>query len=203
MTAPSSPSLPARIQDLLSALYGVDAPSVDRFVRADDGEGAREVLLVRSRRGVVELQLCLPRESLSPQGALSLDVLAQVAEGVSHFLLLAERSRRELPATQLELEIQAEVDKFLLLAGVLADKPAERTRLEAVYTRLFDRVAFVHAPGTERGERYRLANKLAARFLRAVARDLIRHGVTASLRRSLRRFFDAGQREKIELARAA
>ncbi|MCH7929016.1 MAG: ATP-binding protein [Proteobacteria bacterium] len=34
-------------------------------------------------------------------------------EGVSHFVLVAERARRELPVTQLELELQAEIDKFL------------------------------------------------------------------------------------------
>jgi hypothetical protein len=197
----ATPSLPARIQRRLGALYGIDAPSVDGFVRAAS-EG-REVLEVRKRRGSIELALHLPKESLAPDGALSIDVLCQVAEGVSHFLYLAERSRRELPATHLELELQAEVDKFLLLAGVLADKPVEGARLDAVFSRLFDRIAFLHPAGTESGDRYRLANTLAARFARRVTRDLRKEGVSPRLRVALRRFFEAGQREKIELAAAA
>ena len=149
------------------------------------------------------MALHLPSESITPNGALSLDVLCQVAEGVSHFLYLAERSRRELPTTHLELELQAEVDKFLLVAGVLSDKPVGRARLDAVYTRLFHRIHFVHDEGTEHGDRYRLANRLAARFLKTIAGELAANGVTELLRRSLRRFFDAGQREKLELAAAA
>jgi len=196
-------SLPSRIQDRLGALYGIEAPNVDGFVRVTEGEDGREVLLVRKRRGAVELSLCLPAASLSPKGAMSLDVLCQVAEGVSHFLYLAERSRRELPATRLELEIQAEVDKFLLLAGVLTDRPAEPKRLEAIFTRLFHRVEFVHAEGTENGERYRLANKLAARFLRSIAKDLVEQGTSYRVLAALNRFFHAGQREKLELAAAA
>jgi hypothetical protein len=194
-------SLPSRIQDRLGALYGIDAPSVDPFVRAtSDG---REVLQVRRRRGAVEIALHLPAESLTPNGAMSLDVLCQVAEGVSHFLYLVERSRRELPTTQLELELQAEVDKFLLLAGVLSERSVVSARLDVVFDRLFHRIHFVHPEGTEHGDRYRLANHLAARFLRRIARDMVDGGMTPRLRRSLRRFFDAGQREKLELAAAA
>ncbi len=196
-------TLPSRIQERLGALYGVDAPSVDRFVSVQEGDIDREVLLVRKSRRGVEMRLCLPAASLATEGELSLDLVAQVAEGVSHFLVVAERSRRELPATQLELEIQAEVDKFLLFAGVLVDKPASRRQLDTIYGRLFEGATFTHGAGTERGERYRLANKLAAKFLRRVVRDLARGGVSAALRRSLRAFFDGGQREKIELAIAA
>ena len=34
-------------------------------------------------------------------------------EGISHFMLLVERARREEPVTLLELEVQAEIDKFV------------------------------------------------------------------------------------------
>lgn len=193
----SGGSLPARIQARLSGYYGIeDAPDVDAFVEpADD---AREAVLVREREGEVELAVRLPRVALTG-GRPSFDELCQVVEGVSHFLYLAERARRELPATQLELELQAEVDKYLLFAGG-AYHPARAARLKE---RLFDRVRYLHPAHTERGARYRMANDLAARFARWLEVRFARHGRKEQMRAWLRRFYGAGQAEKIELARAA
>ncbi|MFO0618586.1 MAG: hypothetical protein U0414_38700 [Polyangiaceae bacterium] len=201
------PSLPARIQERLAALYDVDAPSVDAFLveaaSTSANDEPREVLRVRRRRGAVEMALHLPSECIRPTGALSLDRLCQAAEGVSHFLYLAERGRRELPSTQLELEIQAEVDKYLLVVGALADQPIDPARLGHVRHKLFASVRYLHPRGTPSGERYRLANAIAARFTTSLMDALQRRGMTRRLRARLKAFFDAGQREKIELALAA
>lgn len=191
-------SLPSRIQRRLADLYEVDAPSVDAFLV--EGEAPREVLQLRSRRGELEMALHLPSECIRPRGALSLDRLCQAAEGVSHFLYLAERSRRELPSTQLELEIQAEVDKYLLVAGALVEQPIDRARLSQVREKLFTKVRFLHGRGTVKGERYRLANAIAARFATQMMETLERRGMTSALRARLKAFFDAGQREKLEMA---
>ncbi len=77
---------------------------------------------------------------------------------------MVERARRELPATQLELELQAEVDKYVLLAHGSALAAGFATRLETRFAR---------------------------------------HGRFEQMRAALRRFYCAGQAEKIELARAA
>jgi hypothetical protein len=203
------PSLASRIQGRLSTYYGLDAlPAVDDFVRpAEDG---REALLIREHQDDgLELALHLPREALEPHDAsLGFDAFCQVVEGVSHFVYVAERARRELPATQLELELQAEVDKYVLLAlgeGSVAPAapgfaPEHAARVRA---RLYERVRFVHPAGTEVGQRYRMANDLAARFARRLEASFAARGRFGELRRALRRFYAAGQREKIELARAA
>ena len=201
IATPRAP-LPRLIQRRLQALYGVETPPVEPFVCASP-EG-REVLEVRSSRGTVELRLHLPEEAMASEGAISVDVLCQVAEGVSHFVFIAERARRELPATQLELELQAEVDKFLLLSGALA--PGDRDsagRAHRARERLFENVTFLHRRGTARGDRYRLANRLAARVALKIERAFS-NGLSASdLVPLLRAFFGAGQREKIEMALAA
>jgi hypothetical protein len=57
----------------------------------------------------------------------------------------------------------------------------------------------LHPEDSEDGERYRLANGLAARF---VAR-LVEAGDPWSVVRTLRRFYRSGQADKIHLARAA
>jgi hypothetical protein len=198
-----STTLPARIQARLAGYYGIeDAPSVDDFIEpADD---ARESLLVREEGFALEVSVRLPRAVVEDPRAASFDELCQVVEGVSHFLYLAERARRELPTTQLELELQAEVDKYVLFAhggdGPRRFHPARGARLRA---RLFERVRYLHAADTETGARYRMANDLAARFAGWLEASFARHGRFDQMRAALRRFYGAGQAEKIGLARAA
>jgi hypothetical protein len=192
-------SLPSEVQRRLTHFYGLDeAPDVTPFVRrAADGE--REVVHVREGDDGLELAVYLP--PVGEGRALTLDELCQIVEGVSHFLHLAHRARRELPTTQLELELQAEVDKYVVLAAAPTSPSAQETR--AVFTRLFEEVAFLHPAGSEEGERYRFANDLAARLALRVERARGDERRLADARSLLRRFYHAGQREKIELARAA
>jgi hypothetical protein len=194
------PGLPARIQARLSRWYGIeDAPAVGPFIELVDA--GRETLFLRDEGGELELCLHLPRAAVEGARAPSFDELCQVIEGVSHFLYLAERARRELPATQLELELQAEVDKYVLLShGGAGFHPARAARVRA---RLFERVSYLHAADTERGARYRMANDLAARFARRLEALFTRHGRFEPMRAALRAFYGAGQAEKIGLARAA
>ena len=125
------------------------------------------------------------------------DVWLQLVEGVSHFVYIAERARTGLPATRLELELQAEVDKFVLLT--LRRRTRHTSRCRALLDHLYQKVRFLDPPGSEAHDRYRLANDLAARF---VAR-LLGRGGWSSVDRELRRFYRSGQAEKISLASAA
>jgi hypothetical protein len=196
-------TLPARIQHRLAGYYGIeDAPAVDDFVEPTDG--ARESLLVREEGGELEVAVRLPRAALEEGRRPSFDELCQVVEGVSHFLYLAERARRELPATQLELELQAEVDKYVLFAhGAGARRAFHPGRAARLKTRLYERVAYLHPAHTETGARYRMANELAARFAGWLDARFAQHGRFEQMRAWLRRFYGAGQAEKIGLARAA
>lgn len=195
------------VQAELTACYGLDeGPSIEDFIEpCDDG---REELLVRDHDGDIEVMLVLPRRALDAGARATFDEICQVIEGVSHFLFLAERARRELPVTELELELQAEVDKYLYfthapaLAG-RAPRIVSRGEVSELHARLFERVTFLHPEGTKRGERYRTANKLAARYARGLEARLAEEPRIDRVRAALRRFYDAGQAEKIELARAA
>jgi hypothetical protein len=160
------------------------------FVREAARGSDRESLLLRESEGELELALVVPTT-----GANDHDAWLQLAEGVSHFVYVANRSRQELPATQLELELQAEVDKFVLL--VLEQLPYDRGEALEVHSRLYERVRFLHEPGTLLGDRYRTANDLAARYVRRLMAH--QHRATHA---SLRRFYRAGQAEKIRLVAA-
>jgi hypothetical protein len=188
-----SASLARRIQERIETFYGLEpGPHIGDFVRSN-GDGARESLVVRQGSDGIELMLFVPELS----GPSSLDERMQLVEGVSHFVYLAERARVGLQVTVLELELQAEVDKFVLLAfdGTRPSLDAA----EGICHALFRRVRYVHAAGTESGERYRLANDLAARISKRVFGTRAR----SEARRWLMRFYRSGQTEKIRLARAA
>jgi hypothetical protein len=180
------------IQRRLEAYYGLErTPDVRAFAEAAPA-GEREQLLVRESVDAIELALIVPGEKPS---AGANDTWLQLVEGVSHFVFVAERVRTELPTTQLELELQAEVDKFVLL-GLEPGKDPESVR--RLHVDLYENGRFLDASGTEAGERYRLANGLAARLsARLLGRE------AREIRSLLRRFYRAGQADKIALATAA
>jgi hypothetical protein len=188
------------LQRRLGALYQLEpAPDIVPFVQVEhDG---REQVLVRCSGDTLELKVLLPAVSVRVlEGAArdrDMDAYLGAIEGVSHFTHLAERARICLPTTLLELELQAEVDKFALLAANARGK--SRLELWSLHRRLYEEVRFLHEEGTERGIRYRLANDLAARlwaaWLESHESDLVQL--------ELRRFYRAGQTDKIRMAQAA
>lgn len=180
-------------QRRLEGFYQLEAaPDVTGFIRRQAG-GLREALLVEQRQEQLEIALLLPAETeYLVEGTWS-DLWVQALEGVSHFVYLAERARTELPLTQLELELQAEVDKYLLLA---LETEGDLATLARLHQTLFERIRFLDPEGTQTGDRYRLANSLASRF---IAR-LLGTGTPRHWQRNLRRFYRAGQTEKIHLA---
>jgi hypothetical protein len=173
------------------------APAVQDFLRTSDGD-AREAVRIRDAEdGSVEIEVVAPAFSSEPD----LDRVCQLIEGVSHFVYVADRARRQLPATQLELELQAEIDKYVLLA--LDHEPFDAAGARALHERLYERVRFSDPEGTEAGDRYRLANDLAARLVRRLEQAYAEKGRFSDLRETLVRFYRMGQADKILFARAA
>jgi hypothetical protein len=192
----------ARIQAGLERVYCIDrVADVEDFVAPAD-EGGRESLLLRqAESGHVEMRLQLPALPATGDGVAPLDAVCQIIEGVSHFVYVAERARVDRETTQLELELQAEVDKWVVLAASMPGFDAERSA--ALRANLYERVVLVHDETTELGERYRVANDVAHRFVRHLERAYVRPGRFAELRAKLRTFFTLGQEEKLRLGRAA
>ena len=101
-----------RLQKQVEELYDLErGPDVSPFVRIDVECDYETVLVSQEEDSVLELMLVLPA-SLDPGAPIKSDEHLQMIEGVSHFVHLSERARTDLPTTQLELELQAEVDKF-------------------------------------------------------------------------------------------
>jgi hypothetical protein len=187
-----------RVQRGLERLYRL-MPNADvgDFVRGVSA-GERETVLVRDAESdTVEISIRLP----SLGADVALDTLCQLIEGVSHFVYLAERARVSRAATHLELEVQAEVDKWVVIAASI--QQFDVTRSASLRARLYEHVAFVHAPESELGERYRVANAAAHAFVRRLERDFVQSARFAELQAELWRFFHGSQEEKLRLGRAA
>jgi hypothetical protein len=191
--------LARNVQRALERLYRVEPlDDVRAFVRPVR-DGGREELVVQESSEGLAIALHLPELARGP--AFDLDGFCQLVEGVSHFVLLAERARFERSVSALELEVQAEVDKFAVLFAAVP-RPT-RARGEALSRELFERVAFAHAPETELGIRYRDANALARRWVERVGLRFAEPLDVLGLRASLRAFFRAPLEGKVRLAHAA
>ena len=192
----------ANLQRLLETAYRIEpGPDVRSFLLTDPDVAealaptasprfAREMLLVRETADSLDLSLYLDADDLAaaeggePPG---LDGLMRLAEGVSHFVLLTWRAQRDLPVSLLELELQAEVDKFLI--GLISDV----SDAEGLIERLFVRTRLREDLSDEDSRRYRDASSLAHTYCRSLPDRPDEEAM-----RSLRRFWRFGQRAKVE-----
>ncbi len=196
-------AMAAAVQSALERLYQLD-PVADVRAYIQPVTAGRESLLVREADdGALELALHIPQLAARDLDLESgdLDPLCQLIEGVSHFVYITHRATQQREATALELELQAEVDKWIVLGASLS--PLDVARSRRLRARLYERVSFVHENESELGERYRVANLAAARFVRTLEQRYLATRRFVELRQALRVFFRNGQEDKIRLGRAA
>ncbi len=176
----------------------------------------REQLLVAERDGELELGLFVdekalanlarndPRERLD--GANLQDFLLTV-EGVSHFVYVAWRAQQERPVSALELELQAEVDKYVtcLLTLLTQTAPHQAGGLRAgLRDRLFCRFELEPDLDGEERDRYLVANSNAKSYAKSLDARFVARGGLADMLDELRRFYRLGVNDKIaHIAQAA
>jgi hypothetical protein len=137
---------------------------------------------------------CDPRVHLDGR---NLDSFCTATEEVSHFVYMLVCARTARTVTQLELELQAEVDKYLCAVFLLSlqNDGAVSPRLKDL---LFRHYRIADTVGSERAERYRAASQLAYRYCRFLEAQFLKPSRLADLARESRRFYRLGQREKLE-----
>jgi len=206
----------ASLQGALTEIYDLPAtPDVRDFLMTDRAglgavNGSRasdEQLIVAEEGDTLSMALyidaaVLERLKLSdPFTGLTHDNLADyltVAEGVSHFVYVAWNTGFDKPVTLLELELQAEVDKYVLCAWLLREQGAGRFPRE-LHRVLFERARVDPVAAAGRVSLYHTASNYAARFCRHVGALLERkrNGVTRDLMAELRRFYRFGNVRKM------
>ena len=205
----------ARLQKGLERMYRIETEvSVDDFVideraRCQLGvaRAPREQLLVSDDGGEVSLGLFVDERALSnlaendPAEQLddtNLGDFLLAVEGVSHFVYLTWRARHDHRVSALELELQAEVDKYVtcLLCGHI-DRSAELRR------RLFEEFSFEPDLDDEERARYLTANSNAQRYSASLERRYVVAGRIAEMLSELRRFYRLPLDGKLDHIRAA
>jgi hypothetical protein len=200
-------SILARLQLGLEALYRVETRlDIDAFVVGEETRDAvaparapREQLLIQEQDDELAMGLYVDEAALAnleandPARGLDQRNFADfclAVEGVSHFVYVALCAAAERPVSPLELELQAEVDKFaccLLVAGAHRD----------LRRRLYGDVSFAADLDGEERDRYRTANQEARRYAEALERRFIRQLAVPALLVELRRFYRMGLADKL------
>jgi hypothetical protein len=202
----------AKLQTLLGDLYALDQSySVDDFVTSDaalaqslDGGGRRidEKLLIAEADGEADVALYLDHALLErlaardPLESLTADNLGDfwaALEGVSHFTYYAWNAEREKSVTLFELELQAEVDKFVATDRLLREQHGQEP--VSLHRWLFDLPTLDERLEGAELERYRRANRYAGKYCRKLAPALARDDDSAE--RDLRRFYRLSQTSKL------
>lgn len=123
-------------------------------------------------------------------------------EGVSHFLYVAWSAGYQRGVSPMELEMQAEVDKYVC-AAVLLGRQGEGRIPGALHSRLFDDVSFDTALDAEGLSRYQDANYYAGRYCSSLQNSYFRGQQRGGLLNELRRFYRLSRDGKIRHIRTA
>jgi hypothetical protein len=206
----------ASLQDALAEIYDLPAtPDVRDFLLTDRArlsgiESVRncdEQLLLAEDGDTLSMALFIDQQvlrrlaRLDPMDALTHENLADyltAAEGVSHFVYVAWNTGFDKPVTLLELELQAEVDKYVLGAWLLTAQNAGRFPRE-LHRVLFERSRIDPVAAAGREGLYRLASRYAAKFCQRMAALLERRrrGAMREALTELRRFYRLGNARKM------
>lgn len=118
-------------------------------------------------------------------------------EGISHFLYLVYNAGYEREISLLELELQAEVDKYIL-AAFLVDKQQNRLPPPSLHYHLYNNCRFDSRLQKEELNRYQTANRLAGKFSAFISKCMANRQLDHDVVKTLRRFYRLTQRQKIK-----
>lgn len=197
---------PLRVTEVLLAPAAVHALRGGRMRCAPEQVFARqagadtlEIAVWIDPRLQCRLALADPRTAVTDG---NLDALHGACEGISHFLALSHAAAHEREISALELELQGEVDKFVLSARLAADHGSQSLGCEALFARQFERVRFADDLDVEEQQRYRHAHRHAARLLRRWLNRYQGQWRHPALEAELRRFFRSTRAQKLRWAEA-
>lgn len=209
----------ATLQRQLEQIYEVDIPhSVDDFLitdpevlkavqGSDDGDTSEveERLLVVQDGDSVDIALYLDNEIIDrltaddPTSNLHDGNLADYCtamEGVSHFLYLVWNARYERGVSLMELEMQAEIDKYVSMAFLFSQQGSGRVP-STLYRWLFEKPTFDTSLDRASLERYRDANYYASQYCARLEKRYLSQNGRAGIVNDLRRLYRLTHRAKI------
>lgn len=127
---------------------------------------------------------------------------AVAAEEVSHFNYLLRQVHGGREVSRFEMELQGEVDAFLLAFFATTGRGREMEAFDMAFRQAFEAFRLVDGLDSVEQDRYREANQSARQFLRKLREDLCRPETRVEALRRIRHFYRAGLHEKMSLVAA-
>ncbi len=202
-----------KIQDDLKFLYQISlTENVEHYLTTSKtsphatligSQNQKETLLVRQTNNDIELALYFSPEILhtlnreNPYKQLTennFEAFTLAVEGGSHFNYLVWRADHDQSVTQLELELQAEIDKYILITFLFLN---QQNRVPAeLFQRLFENFQFHPTLTTQEKNRYTIANRLAQKFCAYLQSQFIQRGLWRNLLQHARQFYHLNHWQK-------
>ena len=200
-----------KLEAMLHELYALEIGyAVSDFLITDaalagsldaGGRKVDEKLLIAESNGEADVALYLEQElldrlaqndPLTHLDAANLGDFWAALEGVSHFTYYAWNAARDKSVSLFELELQAEVDKFVTTGILLREQTGREP--SGLHGWLFDSPTLAAELDDEERERYRRANRYAAKYCSRLPPGFV---AAQAVQRELRHFYRLSQTSKV------
>ncbi|MDJ0833520.1 MAG: hypothetical protein QNJ69_08355 [Gammaproteobacteria bacterium] len=182
-----------------------DAMLAAQLDNSDNPRELPEKLLIHQNGENVDVALYLDEqilrrlEQLDPTAQLTNDNIHDfwvALEGISHFLYLTYHAFYKRAISLFELELQAEVDKYIMSAFLLGQQGTEAMP-DSLHYHLYRNVDFDQRLQADELQRYVQANELAGKFATFIAYCINNRIASPKIINTLRRFYRLPQQQKI------
>ena len=203
------------IQKQLTSIYEIEIDyDIGQFTLTDptlanaiseSKNHAPEQLLINQQDDYLDISLYLDQSVLrslqkeNPFNSLhegNLEHYWIAVEGVSHFLYIAWRAYFDRQVSQLELELQAEIDKYIC-ALYLFNQQQQTINPDALWNRLFRNYYLRDHLNVIQIKRYQKANEYAGQYCKQIRQHFKQPMDAFPYFKQLRRFYRLSQRAKI------
>ena len=196
-----------RLQARLQSIYEIETGhAVGDFLVSDEavknrlsGQSSqlRETVFVSESREHLDITVYLHADIVShlldenPEQGLhsgNVEDFCLATEGISHFLKLVWHGENDRSVSLIELELQAEIDKFVLMHMYSCEQMSP-VKSREIRKLLFDTADFHGDLQMQELERYQCANHYAGKYCRALERRYINRDDRSQMLKELRRFY--------------
>lgn len=169
----------------------------DHFCQLNSNLNTREKLLVHQDEEGLNLSLYLEKDlleyyldsdPLSNLGGHNIQEFCIVLEGISHFLYLVWNASYDRSVTLLEMEIQAEIDKFVMLLDCL-ERQSIHSATRQISKLLFEKNVYHTDLSGEELQRYVYATKYARQYCQRLEDHYLEQKDKKGLLSELRKFY--------------
>jgi len=199
-----------RIDRAIKRLYNLEfAPSVERFLVSVPGSKRPGALLLSKPTDEESLEMGIhlsakilrtihqfPKGQWGEWPMEKLQAFSVVTEEISHFHYVRYHATQGRQISQLELELQGDIDKFLI-AYFTNSHLSKESEFEKLFEQFFSKFKLRPGLTLEEEQRYVEANRLARRYILKLATQLQDPRGREELLRRLRKFYRLSAAEKI------